>query len=76
MLGYVLVSLGDSADEKLVLDRISEHENVKNANLLFGEWDIIVQISSGSPELLSAFVLDNIRKMPEVKMTSTLIVAK
>ena len=76
MIGYVLVSLCEAVNEKDLLDKVSDMEEVTEANLLFGEWDLFVKAEINSPELLSAFVLDSIRSLPEVKMTSTLIVAK
>ena len=74
MLGYVLVSLVDSADERAALDRLSELDSVEDAHMVFGEWDIVLKAKAATPEQLSAFVLDNVRSRAEVKMTSTLIV--
>ena len=76
MLGYVLISLGASVNEKIVFDKLADLEKVEDANMLFGEWDIILKLKCTSPDEFSAFVLDNIRVLSEVKMTSTMIVAK
>jgi len=76
MIGYILISLCDSVDEKKVLDKFSEMEEVSEAHLLFGEWDVILRIDRRDPRELSAFVLDKLRPLKEIKMTSTLIVAK
>ena len=74
MLGYVLVSLVDSADERASLDELSELDQVQDAHMVFGEWDIVLKAKASTPEQLAAFVLDSVRSRPEVKMTSTLIV--
>ncbi|MBI4451680.1 Lrp/AsnC ligand binding domain-containing protein, partial [Candidatus Woesearchaeota archaeon] len=49
---------------------------VKELHVLFGEWDMIVKLELSSPEELGAFVLNNIRPIPGVRMTSTMIVAR
>ena len=75
MLAYVLIALKEGKEE-VVLDKLSSMKEVKDSHILFGEWDIIAKIESSSPEALADFVMKNIRSMPEVRLTSTLIVAK
>ncbi|MFQ5475037.1 MAG: Lrp/AsnC ligand binding domain-containing protein [Candidatus Nanoarchaeia archaeon] len=76
MRGFVLVSLDEAVDERKVLDSLVELEEVAEAHLVFGEWDILLKAECMSPALFSAFVLDKIRSIPEVKMTSTMIIAR
>ena len=76
MLGYVLISLGSSVDERKIFDQLADLEQVVEANLLFGEWDILLKVRCSSPDDFSTFVLDNVRTLTEVRMTSTMIVAK
>ena len=75
MLAYVLISL-KGCDEHEVLNNVRQLPEVKEANVLFGEWDIIAKVETESPDALATFMMDKIRKMPEVKLSSTLIVAK
>jgi DNA-binding Lrp family transcriptional regulator len=49
---------------------------VKDVNILFGEWDIIAKLELEAPQALGTFVMDKIRTLPGVKLTSTMIVAK
>lgn len=74
MYAYVLVGLSD-ATEREVLDEISSYKEVESANLLFGEWDIIVKVKADSPEQIANFVIEKIRSIESVQLTSTLIVA-
>jgi len=74
MKSFVLISLL-SCDEKKVLDELKELEEVQNAYILFGEWDVLVELNIGEPEQLGAFVMDKIRSREDVKLTSSLIVA-
>ena len=75
MFAYVLVSLLE-CDEQEVLDKLLSFKEIKEAHILFGEWDILAKIEAESPEAAGTFVMENIRSLPDVKITSTLIVAK
>lgn len=75
MLAYILISL-KGCDEHDMLSNIKKFPEVKEANILFGEWDIIAKVHAENSDALGTFMMDKIRKMPEVKLSSTLIVAK
>jgi len=75
MYAYLFIELG-SSDEEEVLEKLKEMPEIKEAHIIFGEWDVIAKVEVKSPEDLTAFIIDKIRTMPEVKMTSTMIVAK
>ena len=75
MYAYLFIELGKS-DEDEVLEKLKEMIEVKEAHIIFGEWDIIAKVEVNSPEALTTFIIDRIRTMTEVKMTSTMIVAK
>ena len=59
-----------------VLNKINNLKEVEEAYLLFGEWDLLIKINSKDPEELASFVVNKIRKIPEIKLTSTMIVAQ
>ena len=46
---------------------------IKSADIVFGEWDIVSLIEVKTTEDLGKFVMDKIRDIPEVKLTSTMI---
>jgi Lrp/AsnC family leucine-responsive transcriptional regulator len=75
MEAYILISL-KNADEEEVLDRLKESGKVKEAHILFGEWDIIAKIHIQNEQELGTFVMEKIRSLESVDLTSTLIVAK
>ncbi len=74
MLAYLLISVTEN--EQKIVEEIQSLPKIKEAHILFGEWDIIAKVTVDSPEGLSAFVMDKIRPIKEVKLTSTMIVAK
>jgi DNA-binding Lrp family transcriptional regulator len=75
MLAYVLVSLKKQAEQE-VYDRLKAMKEIKVVHMLYGEWDFIVKVESPNIEAITTFTIERIRSMPEVEMTSTLIVAK
>jgi len=75
MLAYVLVGLLE-CDEQECLDKLLSNKEVVEAHILFGEWDILAKIQAKTPEDAGTFVMEKIRSMPDVKITSTLIVAR
>ena len=75
MEAFILISLKNS-DEEEVLDRLKENPKVKEAHILFGEWDIIAKLHIQNEQELGTFVMENIRALESVDLTSTLIVAK
>lgn len=72
---YVLVQLGKT-DEDKILRRLSRYKQVVEAHILFGEWDLIAKVRADHPNEVATFVMDKIRSLASVRLTSTLIVAK
>ncbi|MFT4311333.1 MAG: Lrp/AsnC ligand binding domain-containing protein [Candidatus Woesearchaeota archaeon] len=75
MEAYVLVSLDEPA-EREILEEFQDLNEVKDSHILFGEWDLILQITGESPEAIADFVIEKVRSKSSVKLTSTLIVAQ
>lgn len=72
MKAYLFVKTESNKEQK-VLDDLQKFEEVKTADIVFGEWDIVSLIEVKTTEDLGAFVMDKIRNIPEVKLTSTMI---
>ena len=75
MLAYVQISL-NGISEIDVYDQLALMDEVREVHIIYGEWDVIAKLEVDSPEALSAFMLDKIRPIQGVKLTSTMIVAK
>jgi anthranilate phosphoribosyltransferase len=75
MKSFVLISLREPR-EKEVLRKLCALKEVREAHVLFGEWDLLAEVEIDNTEKLGLFVLEKIRSISEVKLTSTLIVAK
>lgn len=74
MYAYILINIVDN--ERKVLDELQAMDEVVDAHILFGEWDFIAKIKVSNPEDAATFVMEKLRPLTNVKMTSTLIVAK
>ncbi len=75
MLAYILVCAQPNTEEK-VFRKLEKNPEVKKAHLLFGSWDIIAEVEMKDVATLNAFVLEKVRRIPEVTLTATMIVAK
>ena len=74
MKAFVLIALHGKKEREMV-SALRSFKEVKNTHILFGEWDVLAEVEVEGPEQLGTFVIDNIRSNPEVKLTSSLIVA-
>lgn len=75
MLAYLQIGL-DECDEHKMLERLLSLDEVKEAHILFGDWDALVKVEVADADELGTFVLEKVRSIPEVNRTATLIVAR
>lgn len=75
MEAYILLQLMEGNEEK-VLDEVKDIDNVRGASLVFGEWDLIAKVDVESNEELATLLLEKFRSNENVRLTSSLIVAK
>ena len=69
---YVLIATS-IGEEKTVAEALEKLKEVELADILYGEWDIILRVKVESLKELDAFLTEKIRKMKNIKLTSTLI---
>lgn len=74
MFAYILINIVEN--EKKILDELQTMDEIVDVHILFGEWDMIAKIKVNNPEDAAAFVMEKLRPLTNIKMTSTLIVAK
>ena len=74
MLAYLLIRVLEN--EQGVMEELKSMEEVEEVHVLFGEWDLLVKLKMPNPEMVGTFVMENIRSIKAVKLTSTMIVAK
>jgi DNA-binding Lrp family transcriptional regulator len=75
ILSYVLFKVG-SGSEREVCQKLIELDEVVQANIIFGEYDVISKVKTDALDKLEEFVSYKVRKIPKVLVTSTMIVSR
>lgn len=75
MLAYILIT-AEKGLEQEIYNALTDYEEILGVHILFGEWDILAKLDVENTEALGTFVMDKVRVIPGVQMSSTLIVAK
>jgi DNA-binding Lrp family transcriptional regulator len=75
VLAYVLFKVA-SGTEREVAQKMIEFEEVMQADVVFGEYDVIARVAIADLGKLQDFVSDKIRTIPNVLVTSTMIISK
>ena len=70
--GLVLVRLM-SGNEKDALAKIKETKGVSHVSAVFGRWDLVLDMETEDLRSLSKTVVDNIRSIPGVLSSETLV---
>ncbi len=72
---YILIKV-TVGSERDVVEKLQQLRELKDINELYGEWDIIARIQTDRIEDLDSILTEKIRAIPDVTITSTMIVAK
>ena len=75
MQAYILISV-EKGTEHDIFDEVQSMDECLGINIIFGEWDLIAKVKIENAEALGTFILDKIRPLNGVSLTSALIVAK
>ncbi|RLG11994.1 MAG: Lrp/AsnC family transcriptional regulator [Thaumarchaeota archaeon] len=76
VLAFILVSFmpGSDISQKALAHEIALLENVEEAHLISGEWDILLKVRGASMKEIGELVIDRIRGMRGVARTLTCVV--
>jgi DNA-binding Lrp family transcriptional regulator len=75
VIAYVLFKV-NSGTERKVCQKLIELDEVLHANIIFGEYDVVAKIQTQDLATLEEFVSEKIRNVPNVLVTSTMIVSR
>ena len=75
VLAYVLFKVS-SGSERDVCQKLIEFDEVLHADIIFGEYDVVAKISTLELSNLEEFISLKIRNVPNVLVTSTMIVSR
>ena len=75
VLAYVLFKVS-SGTEREVAQKLIDFEEVLQADIIFGEYDVIAKLSTEDLDALECFVSEKVRNVPNVLVTSTMIISR
>ena len=75
VLAYVLFKVS-SGTEREVCQKIIEFDEVMQADIIFGEYDVIAKVATQDLGKLEEFVSQKVRNVPNVLVTSTMIISR
>ena len=72
-IGYVLIST-ETAYMESVLEALKKIEAVKEAYMVYGVYDVIVEVEADNMDRLKEIVFWQVRRLDKVRSTQTVIV--
>lgn len=75
LAAYVLLRIKPGMDRQ-VLQKVEKLKQVKVAETLYGEYDMLLKVEMESLDELDTFIFDTIRTIKGVESSTTLIVIK
>ena len=72
---YVMMKVS-SGSEREICKKIVEFDEVMDVSIVYGEFDIIAKVKVDELETLENFLSENLRNIPSIMLTSTMIVAR
>jgi DNA-binding Lrp family transcriptional regulator len=75
VMAYVLFKVS-SGTEREVSQKIVDFAEVLQADIIFGEYDVIAKVSTKDLDALEEFVSEKVRNVPNVLVTSTMIISR
>jgi len=74
VIAYVLINV-NAGSERAVCKRLSTMKEVVEVGELYGEYDIMMKVETSVLPELDTFLTEKVRSIPDVRLTSTMIVA-
>lgn len=72
---YILFKVS-SGSEREVCKKIADFDEVLVAGIIYVEYDLIAKVSMPDLEALEEFIAEEIRRVPSILVTSTMIIAR
>jgi DNA-binding Lrp family transcriptional regulator len=75
VLAYVLFKVS-SGSERKVCQKLVEFDEIIQADIVFGEYDVLAKIETQNLADLEEFVSEKVRNVSDVLATSTMIISR
>ena len=73
-LGFVAVSIRDTAEHEQLLEHVRRVPEVQECHVVAGEYDYLLKVRCRSPGALAALLREQFRNLPGVARTNTIMV--
>ncbi len=74
IIAFIMAKV-ESTKSRGILNQVSELDNVEEAYLIYGAYDLLIKCVFKTPEELSSFVVNDLREVDGVKDTITNVCA-
>ena len=68
---FILISC-DVGSENELFTKLNEIDCVSSTTITYGEYDLVVEVETKTPQQMDEFVTSKIRKFPKIRSTITL----
>jgi DNA-binding Lrp family transcriptional regulator len=75
VLAYILFKV-NSGTERDVCQKLVDFDEIMQADIIFGEYDVLAKIQTRDLGELESFVSEKVRNVPDVLVTSTMIISR
>ena len=75
LLAYILITV-KSSSEREILKVVSKFKEVVEANLVIGENDVVIKVKVKDISQLDKFLTDKLRVLPDVFLTTTMVITE
>ena len=72
---YILMVV-DAGKEINARDELLKMDFVEEAEIVYGEFDVVCKVNAKDLKELASTIIDKIRRVPGVNLTSTMIIAE
>ncbi len=76
MITAYLLLIIESGKDEIAMNKLLETDEVKEAHIVYGQYDLIAKLRVKNIQKLEDFILKQVRRIKEIKETSTLIATK
>ncbi|MHC1605413.1 MAG: Lrp/AsnC family transcriptional regulator [Candidatus Methanofastidiosia archaeon] len=73
MVVAFVLCVTDAGMERDVVEKLDKFEEVEEAYVVYGEYDVIAKVYVNELKELDKFITEHIRAVKEIQMTSTMI---
>ena len=74
--GAIVLIQTDIGAESRVMEELMKIPEIKEAYIVYGIYDIIVKIEADSLEKIREVITNKIRKLPDIRTTSTMVIVE